>query len=70
MKGGQVEPKAHKAPRPKQPQVYDFQFYPKRLYELLEREIYAFRKQIGYKVSVCTSWVTHNGLFRYLSRPT
>ncbi|XP_035682460.1 SWI/SNF-related matrix-associated actin-dependent regulator of chromatin subfamily A member 5-like isoform X1 [Branchiostoma floridae] len=45
------EPKAPKAPRPpKQPNIQDFQFYPPRLFELLEKEIYAYRKSIGYKV--------------------
>jgi SWI/SNF-related matrix-associated actin-dependent regulator of chromatin subfamily A member 5 len=45
------EPKAPKAPRPpKQPQVQDYQFYPPRLFELLDKEIYAFRKSINYKV--------------------
>ncbi len=44
------EPKAPKAPRPpKQPNVQDFQFFPPRLFELLDKEIYAFRKSIGYK---------------------
>ncbi len=44
------EPKAPKAPRPpKQPYVQDFQFFPPRLFELLDKEIYAYRKQIGYK---------------------
>ena len=39
------------APRPpKQPSVQDHQFYPPRLFELLDKEIYLFRKQIGYKV--------------------
>ena len=46
------EPKAPKAPRPpKQPSVQDFQFYPPRLFELLDQEIYHYRKSIGYKVS-------------------
>ncbi|CAK8686193.1 SWI/SNF-related matrix-associated actin-dependent regulator of chromatin subfamily A member 5-like [Clavelina lepadiformis] len=45
------EPKAPKAPRPpKQPSVQDFQFFPPRLFELLEKEILFFRKSIGYKV--------------------
>ncbi|XP_078494335.1 SWI/SNF protein [Ciona intestinalis] len=45
------EPKAPKAPRPpKQPSVQDFQFFPPRLFELLEKEIFCFRKSIGYKV--------------------
>jgi SWI/SNF-related matrix-associated actin-dependent regulator of chromatin subfamily A member 5 len=44
------EPRAPKAPRPpRQPNVQDFQFFPPRLFELLDREIYAFRKSIGYK---------------------
>lgn len=38
------EPKAPKPPRPpKQPNVQDFQFFPPRLFELLDKEIYAFR---------------------------
>ncbi|KAF6206099.1 hypothetical protein GE061_017324 [Apolygus lucorum] len=45
------EPKAPKAPRPpKQPIVQDFQFFPTRLFELLDQEIYYFRKTVGYKV--------------------
>lgn len=45
------EPKAPKAPRPpKQPNVQDFQFFPPRLFELLDIEIYSYRKNIGYKV--------------------
>ncbi|XP_071787735.1 SWI/SNF-related matrix-associated actin-dependent regulator of chromatin subfamily A member 5-like isoform X2 [Asterias amurensis] len=45
------EPKAPKAPRPpKQPNVQDFQFFPPRLFELLDKEIYSYRKMIGYKV--------------------
>jgi SNF2 family DNA or RNA helicase len=44
------EPKAAKAPRPpKQPYVQDFQFFPPRLFELLDKEIYAYRKSISYK---------------------
>ncbi|KAM7332883.1 hypothetical protein ACRRTK_009591 [Alexandromys fortis] len=39
-----------KAPRPpKQPNVQDFQFFPPRLFELLEKEILYYRKTIGYK---------------------
>ena len=38
LRAGAVEPKAHKAPRPpKQPIVQDFQFYPPRLFELLDQ---------------------------------
>ena len=45
------EPKAPKAPRPpKQPVVQDYQFYPPRLFELLDQEIYFYRKSLGYKV--------------------
>lgn len=45
------EPKAPKAPRPpKQPIVQDFQFFPPRLFELLDQEIYFFRKSLNYKV--------------------
>ncbi|XP_018899510.1 LOW QUALITY PROTEIN: chromatin-remodeling complex ATPase chain Iswi [Bemisia tabaci] len=45
------EPKAPKAPRPpKQPIVQDFQFFPMRLFELLDQEIYYFRKSVGYRV--------------------
>lgn len=44
------EPKAPKAPRPpKQPNVQDFQFFPPRLFELLDKEIYYYRKTINYK---------------------
>jgi len=45
------EPRAPKAPRPpKQPNVQDFQFFPPRLFELLDREIYHYRKTVSYKV--------------------
>ncbi|ESO93825.1 hypothetical protein LOTGIDRAFT_182249 [Lottia gigantea] len=45
------EPKAPKAPRPpKQPNVQDFQFFPPRLFELLDKEIYYYRNSIGYRV--------------------
>lgn len=45
------EPKAPKAPRPpKLPVVQDFQFFPPRLFELLDQEIYFYRKSMGYKV--------------------
>lgn len=48
-----AEPKAHKAPRPpKQPTVQDFQFFPPRLFELLDKEIYAYRKSINYRVPI------------------
>jgi SWI/SNF-related matrix-associated actin-dependent regulator of chromatin subfamily A member 5 len=42
------EPKAPRAPRPpKQPSVQDFQFFPPRLFELLDKEIYYYRKTVG-----------------------
>lgn len=45
------EPKAPKAPRPpKQPIVQDFQFFPPRLFELLDQEIYYFRRTLNYHV--------------------
>ncbi|CAG0884442.1 unnamed protein product [Darwinula stevensoni] len=45
------EPKAPRAPRPpRQPQVQDFQFFPPRLFELLDKEILHYRKTLGYKV--------------------
>uniref|UniRef100_A0A1I7YKB3 SANT domain-containing protein n=1 Tax=Steinernema glaseri TaxID=37863 RepID=A0A1I7YKB3_9BILA len=47
---GKETQKSQKAPRPpKQPVVHDFQFFPKRLYELLDRETYVHRRNIGYK---------------------
>merc|ERR1719461_2137851 len=51
LRVGGAEPKAHKAPRPpKQPIVQDFQFFPPRLFELLDQEIYHFRQSVGYRV--------------------
>lgn len=45
------------APRPpKQPNVQDFQFFPPRLFELLEKEILYYRKTIGYKVTEEFPW--------------
>ena len=47
------EPRAPRAPRPpKQPTVQEFQFYPPRLFEILDQEIYYYRKSLGYKVPV------------------
>jgi len=55
LRQGQSEQKAHKAPRPpKQPIVQDFQFFPTRLFELLDQEIYHYRKTVGYKVPLNT----------------
>ena len=51
LRVGANEPKAHKAPRPpKQPIVSDFQFFPGRLFELLDQEIYHYRQTVGYRV--------------------
>jgi len=51
LRTGSNEPKAQKAPRPpKQPVVQDFQFFPQRLFELLDHEIYHYRNTVGYKV--------------------
>jgi SWI/SNF-related matrix-associated actin-dependent regulator of chromatin subfamily A member 5 len=48
--GGAVDTsKSQKAPRPKLPAVNDFQFFPKRLFELFDKEIYAYRKQLNYQ---------------------
>lgn len=53
------------APRPpKQPIVQDFQFFPPRLFELLDQEIYYFRKTVGYKVcsrsrELALSWTSY-----------
>ena len=56
------EPKAPKAPRPpKQPSVQDFQFFPPALFELLDKEIYAFRKSINYKVKIFKNNVWSTG---------
>ena len=47
------EPKAQKAPRPpRQPDVRDYQFFPPNLFELLDREVQVFRKQVNYKVPI------------------
>jgi len=55
LRTGANEPKAHKAPRPpKQPTVQDHQFFPGRLFELLDQEIFHYRKSLGYKVPVNT----------------
>merc|ERR1719410_2690273 len=55
LRTGASEPKAHKAPRPpKQPIVQDFQFFPPRLFELLDNEIYHYRQTVGYRVPLNT----------------
>lgn len=48
-----IPPPFWQAPRPpKQPVVQDFQFFPPRLFELLDKEIYYYRKTVSYKVSL------------------
>merc|ERR1711971_651522 len=55
LRTGSNEPKAHKAPRPpKRPIVQDFQFFPSRLFELLDQEIYHYRQTVGYRVPMNT----------------
>merc|ERR1712223_163842 len=55
LRVGANEPRAHKAPRPpKQPIVQDFQFFPGRLFELLDQEIYHYRQTVGYRVPLNT----------------
>ena len=34
--------------------MQDFQFFPPRLFELLDQEIYHYRKSVGYKVPLNT----------------
>lgn len=64
MKGaGQRTDAKTKAPVPKNfPNIFDFQFYPKRLLELLDKEIYYFRKSIGEKFSRQCSLFSFNFL--------
>jgi SWI/SNF-related matrix-associated actin-dependent regulator of chromatin subfamily A member 5 len=45
--GGAIVPRKERAPRPKTVNVNDYQFYPPRLYELIEKEKYAFWKENG-----------------------
>ncbi len=46
-----------KAPRPpKQPHLQDFQFYPLRLFEILDKEVYYYRKNVGYRVPLNPMW--------------
>ena len=45
--------KVEKMPKPpKQPVIHDYQFYPPSLFDLLDKEIYAHRKLVGYIVPV------------------
>lgn len=68
MRAGNPTEKQSKAPRPKLPQVFDFQFYPRRLFELLDKEIYHYRKTIGYVVSLYFKKILLNLLNMALAR--
>lgn len=47
--GDKAPPKPAAPPKPlKQPTIHDFQFYPKRLNELLEKETLAHQRAVGY----------------------
>lgn len=47
------KPKVIKPPMPKDYFVaHDFQFFPPRLSELMDREVYYYQKQVGYTISV------------------
>uniref|UniRef100_A0AC34Q1V0 Uncharacterized protein n=1 Tax=Panagrolaimus sp. JU765 TaxID=591449 RepID=A0AC34Q1V0_9BILA len=44
--------KAHRAPVPRDfPVIHDFQFHPSRLYQLFDKELYAYRKLVHYKAA-------------------
>ncbi|RUS17366.1 SNF2 family N-terminal domain-containing protein [Endogone sp. FLAS-F59071] len=47
---GNAKKDTNKAPRPKRTNIEDFQFFPPRLAELIEKEVLYYRKSIGYKV--------------------
>uniref|UniRef100_A0A183CH16 Global transcription activator SNF2L1 n=1 Tax=Globodera pallida TaxID=36090 RepID=A0A183CH16_GLOPA len=50
LKGNQRAEARTRAPLPKNfPNIYDFQFYPKRLVELLDKEVCHYRKSVGWK---------------------
>ncbi len=56
-----AEPKAPKAPRPpKHQNVHDFQFYPPRLLQLVEKETLYFRKTLKYRVKDSLLMIYHN----------
>ncbi|KAJ3048565.1 hypothetical protein HK097_010430 [Rhizophlyctis rosea] len=44
-------PSKDKAPKPKNPTLHDFQFWPKRLHDLQDREEKAYQREQGYKVT-------------------
>ncbi|KAJ1679398.1 chromatin remodeling complex Adenosinetriphosphatase, partial [Spiromyces aspiralis] len=51
LRQGPNKSSGQRAPRPpKQIQIHDFQFYDPRLHELLDKEVLAYRKSIGYKL--------------------
>ena len=67
LKGSINRPKAHKAPRPpKQPIVEDFQFFPRRLLELLDQEINHYRRTVGYTVPLIPDLGLYNWYFSSL----
>ena len=43
---------------PRHPDVRDFQFYPYELVGLLEQEVLAYRKKVGYKVPTSVSQIS------------
>ncbi|OZJ01930.1 hypothetical protein BZG36_04839 [Bifiguratus adelaidae] len=47
---GSSKPTQSRAPRPKRSTIEDFQFFPPRLAELIEKEVLHFRKSIGYRI--------------------
>lgn len=50
LRGPQKAETKTKAPIPKNfPNIFDFQFYPRRLFDILEKELNFFRKSIGWK---------------------
>lgn len=47
------KPKSQKAPIPKNvPILHDFQFFPARLHELVEREIWAYQQSVNYQILI------------------
>lgn len=48
-----VRPKSSKPPMPRDHvTLHDFQFYPSKLQELLDREVLAYQREVGYKIPV------------------
>lgn len=56
LRGPQKADTKTKAPIPKNfPNIFDFQFYPRRLFDILEKELNFFRKSIGIFIKVSDS---------------